>query len=548
MAQEPPSTPKRPKSSHHQRTTQDPLLSPFIDLTSQDNHGDGASRLPSQRRRQRPSGNDLASAIEVEKLSDRSRSMTLEVELDEGVHRVLDPPPTTPTTAQTGRARPNLLKVQSMPSVPPTPTRRSIMSERDFQALNQARRRETGQEYITALQNFEAQRVGHLEMIRLYEPLSEVRKRTLDYSKGAWGMLAVIQHNNLRIVGSGKTDVELNDGSFMRVFTILRNISTDEVRLKGMKFVSVGHFNPLLPRRENEICWFQELVKDSRENELDQSMVDVPLQSVVKMRTIKLTNRLANPNEGRASSGLKNQNDRSSSTAPEGVLNCRWKLQRLVKDDVALSQRRVVELAVIRLRYEETDTGFGVQDNLLLQQWRSYQQPTKGPYLMADVFCGAGGASAGGQHVGFLLIRSVDSDEEACLTYSLNFPGVVCLHGDVHQYCLQKGDVFIDVLHISPPCQFFSPMNSHTSTQQGWANNERNRAASFSIHQVLLKDRPRIVTTENTAGLYTNHPEDMWPILSQFISLGYSIRFGVLNMADYGVPQSRKRLILIGSW
>ena len=68
---------------------------------------------------------------------------------------------------------------------------------------------------------------------------------------------------------------------------------------------------------------------------------------------------------------------------------------------------------------------------------------------MADVFRGAGGASAGGQYVGFLLIRPVDSNEEACPTCSLNFPGVVCLHGDVHQYRLQKGDVLIDVLHAS---------------------------------------------------------------------------------------------------
>ena len=385
-------------------------------------------------------------------------------------------------------------------------------------------------------------------MIRCHEPLSEVRKRTVDYSNGKWGLIAIVEHNGLRIVGSGRTNVELGDRSFLRVFTIFRNVDSGEVRLRGMKFFSVGNFSPLIPRAEDEICWYQELLKDEKDHELDQSMVDVDLKSVVRKRNICLTNAKAGSARRTQPASVDGQTNRTSSATHYGTLTCRWKIQRIVRDDLYRRQRRVLEVAVVRVCKREADPGFAVDDGALLMEWRQGQKSTKGPYTFADIFCGAGGASAAAKQAGVLLLRSVDSDENTCVTYTLNFPGVVCQHDDVFAYVQLKGDPFVDIIHISAPCQYFSPMHTRTATTQGWMNSEANRAASFSMHAIILKDRPRIVTSENTAGLHNVHPEDMYPILGQLTSLNYSVKFAVLNMADYGIAQKRERLIFIGAW
>ena len=503
---------------------------------------DHQNKTPRQSHQSRPSEGRV-SAAEMERLNERFRSRST---IDD------DDRETTPRKAscrpEHHEPEPNREHL-SLPPTPITPSRRSqLMTEKQFQARTQLRRRETDPESVAALQEYESQRVETLEIIRLPESLAEVKRRILEYKDGNWGFIAVVKHNGIRIVSGGKSDVELGDHSFLRVFWILRNTDTDEVRLRGKRFLNVGYFNPLIPRVKNEVCWYQEIQKDIPETEIDQSMFDVKIESVVRKRTIRLTNQ-PHPRLGSTQTTTTATNiDRSSSVTAEGDLVCRWKLQRIVRDVSRSSQRRVLELAVARLRHNETDVGSAAKDEVLLKEWRREQPPTKGPYTMADVFCGAGGASAAAKRAGLLVLHSVDSDEKACLIYTLNFPGVVCQHDDVAAYCQLKGDQYIDVAHVSAPCQFFSPMSAHTNSDQGMANSETNRAASFAIHQVVLKDRPRIFTSENTAGLWHHHPEDMYPILGQLTDLGYSVRFGVLNRANYGVPQSRDRLIVIASW
>ena len=432
-------------------------------------------------------------------------------------------------------------------TAPNTPSRRGVRTAEEHARLLLHRRNETQGAHINALQNFEARRVDQLERMRSPESLVEAKKRDFDYSKGTWDFLEKATHNGVRIVGHGKTDVELNDRSFMRVFAILRDLDTGEIRLRGLKFFSIGYFNPLLPRARDEICLYQEIHKDVQEDELDQAMVSVRIECVVKERRIRFTNRAPSTQNSEGLPDLAGDEDGWRLISETGTLRCSWKFQRIVRDIVARGQRRVLELVVARLRCEETDAGHGVQDKNLLADWRKYQLPTRGPYTLADLFCGAGGAGTGGRLAGLRIDRAVDNNIYAHQTYSSNFGGA-CRLIEVFDYCRQNDERFVCIAHYSPPCQFMSLMNSSTRTQEGFDNNERNRAALFSLHPLLMKDRPRIVTMENTAGMNHAHSEDMWPILSQFTTLGYSIRFGILNMADYGVPQNRKRFILIGSW
>jgi DNA (cytosine-5)-methyltransferase 1 len=79
-------------------------------------------------------------------------------------------------------------------------------------------------------------------------------------------------------------------------------------------------------------------------------------------------------------------------------------------------------------------------------------------------------------------------------------------------------------------------------------NDEKNRAVLFSVGVLVNKLRPRILTLEQTFGLLSPTNEAYFNVMVQeFTSLGYSVRWKVVELDGWGVPQTRKRLIMIGS-
>ena len=165
-------------------------------------------------------------------------------------------------------------------------------------------------------------------------------------------------------------------------------------------------------------------------------------------------------------------------------------------------------------------------------------------YVFGDGFCGAGGTSRGAVMAGLHADWGFDMNEHACNSWTLNFPyaKIHCLWA--HEFATHTTmNPRVDVLHLSPPCQFFSP--AHTTIGQ---NDEQNVASSFAITYLLKKTKPRIVTIENTSGLVNRHFVYMNAVVHLFTSIGFSIRWRVLNFADFGVPQRRIRLVVIASW
>jgi DNA (cytosine-5)-methyltransferase 1 len=103
-------------------------------------------------------------------------------------------------------------------------------------------------------------------------------------------------------------------------------------------------------------------------------------------------------------------------------------------------------------------------------------------------------------------------------------------------------DIMVDILHFSPPCQTFS--SAHTISS---ANDDANEACIFSTRELLARVKPRIATMEETSGLKDRHKEFLYATIHNFVDLGYSIRWKLLSCQDFGVPQKRKRLVIIGS-
>ena len=167
---------------------------------------------------------------------------------------------------------------------------------------------------------------------------------------------------------------------------------------------------------------------------------------------------------------------------------------------------------------------------------------------VVDLFCGSGGASLGFQQAGCKIVGAVDLDPNACSTYERNI-GFKPICGNLRtitgskireEFGLNKGDV--DVVVGCPPCQSFSSLRRTTKGDR--ADSRDDLVMVFAKRVAELQ--PRIVIFENVSGIAHGRGE---VILESFNlrmkRLNYEGESRVLNAADYGVPQFRKRLIAI---
>ena len=164
-------------------------------------------------------------------------------------------------------------------------------------------------------------------------------------------------------------------------------------------------------------------------------------------------------------------------------------------------------------------------------------------YTFGDCFCGGGGMSRGGINAGLRIEWGFDFDLRACQTYQLNFFGTPIYNVWADQFSRLPKDFKVDIIHLSPPCQYFSP--AHTIPGK---NDDMNTASLFAILNLLEKAKPRVVVLEQTFGLLLRHPIYLNAIINMFTSRGFSVRWKVINCADFGLPQRRMRLFMIASW
>lgn len=162
-----------------------------------------------------------------------------------------------------------------------------------------------------------------------------------------------------------------------------------------------------------------------------------------------------------------------------------------------------------------------------------------------DLFAGVGGLSLGFEMEGFDVVVANEYDPSIANAYIANHPKTNMIVGDITQIDInatfaQYRDK-IDIIVGGPPCQGFSQKG-----QRKTINDERNFLFKYYVKVVELV-RPRYFVMENVPNLLT--AEDGLfknEIIELFGKLGYTLSTGVLNAADYGVPQNRKRALIIG--
>ncbi len=160
---------------------------------------------------------------------------------------------------------------------------------------------------------------------------------------------------------------------------------------------------------------------------------------------------------------------------------------------------------------------------------------------VASLFSGCGGLDLGFIQAGFDIIWANDFSKEAVETYKANI-GDHIVHGDITKIPSSEIPNNFDVLLGGFPCQGFSVANNKRSM-----DDERNFLYKELMR--LIKDKkPKFFVGENVKGLLSMQKGRVIEmIVEDFKSLGYKVDYKLLKASDYGVPQNRERVVIIGN-
>ena len=161
-----------------------------------------------------------------------------------------------------------------------------------------------------------------------------------------------------------------------------------------------------------------------------------------------------------------------------------------------------------------------------------------------DLFCGAGGLSEGFRQAGFRVVAGADNDPDACTTYSANFRRAATICGDIREAVVHEAVITaaksVDVVVGGPPCQAFSQVRNHDRLIDDPRNSLYREFVSV-VGTVL----PAAFVMENVPGLEQVGVKSQ--VLEDLSVDGeYEVRSHALDAADFGVPQTRKRIVFIG--
>lgn len=165
-----------------------------------------------------------------------------------------------------------------------------------------------------------------------------------------------------------------------------------------------------------------------------------------------------------------------------------------------------------------------------------------------DLFAGCGGLSLGFEMAGFDIPLAIEKDEWASETYKNNHPSTRVLTADITKITdlkklINKKDLPIDGIIGGPPCQGFSLSGNRDK------NDPRN-SLFMEFVRFVKHFKPKFFVMENVTGILSmktkNNQNVKDLILSEYDTAGYNVKICKLNAAEFGVPQSRLRIVFIG--
>ncbi len=155
-----------------------------------------------------------------------------------------------------------------------------------------------------------------------------------------------------------------------------------------------------------------------------------------------------------------------------------------------------------------------------------------------DLFAGIGGIRIPFQELGYKCVFSSEWDKAACKTYEANFGEIPA--GDITKIPADKIPAH-DLLLAGFPCQSFSIMGK----MKGFA--DTRGTMFFEIERILKYHKTPVILLENVKQLTTHDNGQTFKVILEHLSaLGYYVKWKVLNALDFGLPQKRERVIIVG--
>lgn len=171
-----------------------------------------------------------------------------------------------------------------------------------------------------------------------------------------------------------------------------------------------------------------------------------------------------------------------------------------------------------------------------------------------DLFSGAGGFHMGFERAGFEIKLCIDNNHLVERTHRRNFPHIPMINQDIRDIDPEDlktllGDVALDVMIGGPPCQGFSTIGKRSSSdpKKRALHDPRNDLVLTYANLVKFL-QPKFIVMENVKGILTkDRGTYLENVLSVLREAGYDVDFRLVNMANYGVPQIRERVIIFGN-
>ncbi|EUC35618.1 hypothetical protein COCCADRAFT_3158 [Bipolaris zeicola 26-R-13] len=381
-----------------------------------------------------------------------------------------------------------------------------------------------------------------------------------------------------------------HSGDFLRVKYIIMNLETDEVRLRGYRMRRVKYLGQLFDWKLNELAMVLRIKEQDDRTPLVAGLEDVNIDEVYRIRDCTLTNKpypfLSFRTSGRLAVPVGiNQEEIKLQIFHAGRLTCR------VINIQYMNQHGKSYSGVVRYLYGEeadklgnvdqltqagasrkTAISIGVEDDdcvivtkdcftsrnrkrrmradssgLATPRSKATFSSKRDQLTYGDVYCGVGGASQGALQAGYSVAWGLDKDDRAVEAYKLNHRSAYAFKMDAHNFPppgISKEAWRVDVLHLSPPCCYWSPVH----TQPG-PNDQENYEALYTVGPILKKVKPRVATLEQTSGLLTSraHKRNFFTLLNDIGHAGYDLQYKIQDLSEFGLVQQRKRLLIIAA-
>ena len=164
-------------------------------------------------------------------------------------------------------------------------------------------------------------------------------------------------------------------------------------------------------------------------------------------------------------------------------------------------------------------------------------------FKAVEIFAGGGGLAVGLRRARFSTVAAIECEPHAAATFKANHPATEVICQDVQEIAgrdlLPLAGGQVDVLAACPPCQGFSSLTTKYHRQ------DSRNALVMEVGRMARELRPKAIMMENVPGLSGRGRSILDCLIGTLEASGYAVNWSVLQVADYGVPQSRRRLVLL---